>query len=984
MGGTQYSQTSMTRDAWGNVTAQTAWSGYGTATSAPTSGARTNSTAYDSTYHAYAVSTTDALNHTTTVTYNYSLGLPVSETDPNGATTSVTYDSFGRSPALASGASVTGLTKPGDATPTLTVSYQTSPFVVTLNQVIDATHTFTVTRYYDGLGRQYQTNTNGVLVNSTFNAFGKPLTQSTPHSGSETVYYTTTAYDALGRPDLITAPDGTQTDYIYNGLTTTVSTKINGSVFNGHTMTTFNDIWGRTKLITPPTGPTVSFNYDPLGNLTSATRGGVTTTLTYDNAGRKKTMTDPDMGFWQYEYDALGSMIWQIDARNCTINFAYDLLTRPTSKTYSGCSATPPVTYIYDDQSTNGIGRRHSVSDGSGLTTWSYDIRGRVISEARQIDSNQFVTSWTYNQADLPVSMTYPDGEIINFTYDNKMMLTSVTGLDSYLQSAAYDSAGRLTQRVLGNNVITSTYDYFAWNTPSGAGRLQSAVHTNSTLTLQTFTYGYDLVGNITNIYDALSGETQNFGYDALDRLTSASAVDGIGNYSESYAYNSTSGNLETKGNLTLQYLDSNHVHAVTDAGGNSYQYDANGNQITRIIGSDTYTLIYDAENRLVEVKKNNTTIAQFTFDGDGRRVKSVIGGETTLFVGGHYEMQGTNISKYYFAGAQRIAMRKNGTLNFLLSDHLGSTSITTDVNGDRVSETRYNAWGEVRFTEGVVPTKYSFTGQYSHVEDFGLMYYGARWYDNVTGRFVQADTMIPPGPQGQDRYAYVNNSPIRYVDPSGHMPSDGCRGDSGGCTLSQSQKDRDAQDDAMADAERDKARCEAGDEKYCPNTDELAEVGIFVLSFLFEPADWFFTISACLQGDCSVLSLVFMAIPGLNGREGDVVNAIVKKYGDDLLAKLPFQNHHILTNINKAWTGKFSDIATKYGLNLNGSWNIVNIPHRGRHPNSYHNWVFGQLTKIDNAANGNTDDFLKMFSGLRQFIIDNPLVVRGIGLPGQ
>src|SRR4030065_178356 len=50
-------------------------------------------------------------------------------------------------------------------------------------------------------------------------------------------------------------------------------------------------------------------------------------------------------------------------------------------------------------------------------------------------------------------------------------------------------------------------------------------------------------------------------------------------------------------------------------------------------------------------------------------------------------------------------------------------------------------------------------------------VYYGARWYDPVVGRFLQADTIVPsPGnPQSLNRYSYVLNNPLRYKDPSGH-----------------------------------------------------------------------------------------------------------------------------------------------------------------------------------------------------------------------
>lgn len=59
--------------------------------------------------------------------------------------------------------------------------------------------------------------------------------------------------------------------------------------------------------------------------------------------------------------------------------------------------------------------------------------------------------------------------------------------------------------------------------------------------------------------------------------------------------------------------------------------------------------------------------------------------------------------------------------------------------------------------------------GYSNHTADFGLMFYNARWYDPTLGRFAQADTIVPGGAQGLDRYAYVNNSPMNYVDPSGH-----------------------------------------------------------------------------------------------------------------------------------------------------------------------------------------------------------------------
>ncbi len=108
----------------------------------------------------------------------------------------------------------------------------------------------------------------------------------------------------------------------------------------------------------------------------------------------------------------------------------------------------------------------------------------------------------------------------------------------------------------------------------------------------------------------------------------------------------------------------------------------------------------------------------------------------------------------------------------YLLADHLGSTSVTTDENGAKLAELRYTAFGETRYpkTAETTPTMRRYTGQLQ-VEG-GLYYYGARFYDSALGRFISADTLIPqPGsPLAWDRYAYANGNPIRYNDPSGHF----------------------------------------------------------------------------------------------------------------------------------------------------------------------------------------------------------------------
>ena len=135
-----------------------------------------------------------------------------------------------------------------------------------------------------------------------------------------------------------------------------------------------------------------------------------------------------------------------------------------------------------------------------------------------------------------------------------------------------------------------------------------------------------------------------------------------------------------------------------------------------------------------------------------------------------------TTVRKTYTAGSTSIAVRTivNGTentLNWLLSDHLGSSSITTTADGTWNSEIRYSAFGETRYSSGITPTDYRYTGQLEQ-KDVNLYYYNARYYDAALGRFVQADTIIPSAGDSKsyDRYAYVNNNPVKYTDPSGHI----------------------------------------------------------------------------------------------------------------------------------------------------------------------------------------------------------------------
>jgi RHS repeat-associated protein len=127
-------------------------------------------------------------------------------------------------------------------------------------------------------------------------------------------------------------------------------------------------------------------------------------------------------------------------------------------------------------------------------------------------------------------------------------------------------------------------------------------------------------------------------------------------------------------------------------------------------------------------------------------------------------------VTKYYYHGGTRVAMRAGDVVYYLHADHLGSTSLTTDASGQVVARQLYHPYGTVRYSDGTLPTDFGFTGQ--RHDDTGLIFMHARYYDPALGRFVSADTLVPQprNPQSLNRFSYALGNPLRYRDPTGHQ----------------------------------------------------------------------------------------------------------------------------------------------------------------------------------------------------------------------
>jgi len=146
----------------------------------------------------------------------------------------------------------------------------------------------------------------------------------------------------------------------------------------------------------------------------------------------------------------------------------------------------------------------------------------------------------------------------------------------------------------------------------------------------------------------------------------------------------------------------------------------------------------------------------------------------TSYFMGGAYEVKDSAVKKYYSIAGMTVAMHDGTALQYLLTDHLGSTVAVTNSSGTLTSQQRYLPFGAVRSIPNspILATDFGYTGQRKLDDGMGgIMDYKARFYSPYLNHFLQPDNIIPdPGnPQTWNRYSYVVNRPIIYNDPSGN-----------------------------------------------------------------------------------------------------------------------------------------------------------------------------------------------------------------------
>ncbi len=333
------------------------------------------------------------------------------------------------------------------------------------------------------------------------------------------------------------------------------------------------------------------------------------------------------------------------------------------------------------------------------------------------------------------------------------------------------------------------TYDHLAEGfTYDPASQVTQILHqlTATSTQINQAAYAYNGVGNRTSLTDRRG--SQAFGYDNLDRLTSASHP--LLGTAQSFAYDPV-GNRTATGNVT------NAGNQLTADATHSYQYDDNGN-LTRktLLATGNYTQYsYDAENRLTKVEDfvaGNPTAAftsTYRYDGLGRRIEKVANGQTKRYIyDGEdilLEYDGSNVLQARYTHGpgidEPIAVTKGANTFFYHQDGLGSVTDLTDSAGVTAKSYNYDAYGNILESPGTVEQPYTYTGREFDSES-GLYYYRARYYDPTTGRFLQNDPVGFSG--GINLYRYALGNPASLRDPLGENPAVLVAGAGAGLTL--------------------------------------------------------------------------------------------------------------------------------------------------------------------------------------------------------
>jgi RHS repeat-associated protein len=763
------------------------------------------------------------VNGTTTMTYN-SLGEQTSQTDPLGNTATYGYDQLGdQTSQTGPGGGVTTYTyDPAGQQTSVTdpTGGQTQATYNNLGQMITSTDlvrqntsaAYTTTYTYDAAGNQIsQTSPAGVTVSAAYNKVGEQ-TSSTDGAGNTTTY----AYNLDGNLTKTTLPNGTATTDSYDlaGQQTGESDlSASGTVLRSESATytpdgqvaTSTDFRGNTStfsydatgMLTSQTQPvsasksiTVSYGYDLDGNRTALTDGnGNTTSTTYNPLGLAETTTEPSTAHYSSPadsqttdiYDADGDLVTQDLPGGVQLNDTYDAMGDLTSQSGSGSTApTATRTFSYDADgqmltaATSAVGTQGTFGYQPATSeAFSYDDRGLLLSASGSAGT----TTDTYNASGQLASATDAAGTS-TYTYNSGGLLaTDADAASGKTGTYSYNDLDQVTSISYGSGKDTQSFGYDNLN------RLSSdTITTAAGAQVASISYGYnnddDLTSMTTSGLDTSSGTgtvTSTYTYDEANRLTSWTATPSGGTATtQTYGYDDD-GNLTDDNGVTYKYDARDELTSASN--GDTYSYSADGDMTSEDTSSGVSSLTSDAYGQQITAGTSS-----YVWDALDRVVSAGESGNTSYNVPLTYEGMTNEVASDSSATYSRdpagdivgVDSASGGKTLALNDQHDDLSGLFTASGTTLTGSTTYDPWGQVQATTGP-SVQVGYQGAWTDPLS-GQVSMGARFYQPGTGGFTSKDTYT--GAEGgaaavsDNSYAYADDNPMTVTDPSGHAPS--------------------------------------------------------------------------------------------------------------------------------------------------------------------------------------------------------------------
>ncbi len=614
--------------------------------------------------------------------------------------------------------------------------------------------------------------------------------------------------NALGQVVRVVNADNQAMSYFYNSQKRLAKTRD----ALGNEISVSYDVIGRRKILDDPDLGSTNYAFNVWGDLTSQTDAkNQTITMEYDKLSRLVKRTVPGSAAlsggestWVYDQAAWGAnnagtngLIGAVSSvtgpNGYAQNFAYDEYGRPVSQQTTIKGQSFEERYAYN--SDGFISKRYYPSSGAGT-------------------ANEFGVKYDYTNGFLTSIMSTENaqGQCIE-----------------HWRADSYDALGRVDLETVGKLVQTRK-DYKPGQ--NVLERIRSVTTIASNAVVQDLNYQYDSMNNLTSRNDLLgSTGLETFDYDALDRLrfhhkgtdTVEVRYDAIGNITYksdvgayAYAQNTNGQNSHrltavtdgiesgislAKFEVDWEFDGENFIRTLPSTDNLNFSYDNNGSVVESGERKISWTA-FDKPERMLSTDntQGEATGSIYEYGPEQQRIykkeakfnllnQVIDHGEETIYLGKYYERvtsvdaQGnaTSVKHRYTieTGGHTIQIERADGSNidepaYLLTDNLGSTNVILNNYGEVEQRLAFDPWG-MRLNVGDNSSVNSVTnrGYTGHEMDdeTGLINMNARVYDPYLGRFLSADPVLPDAydMQSYNRYAYVLNNPLKYIDPTGN-----------------------------------------------------------------------------------------------------------------------------------------------------------------------------------------------------------------------